>query len=142
MFWSRKKEDPTEKKYLALGEVVATVLGLQRIMTPKLELVTGSVINKGAVGYVYGLIDAAAQSRGLEINNEWGDLLLISMFDAMQAGSGKFLRSMLPSLQRDQACMSGMFLGGNEFQAWTRDKNAIPFGLRTLGVVDNSAQAA
>ena len=129
------------KRYMALADIVTKMLGIQKVITPKLALVNGSVINKGAIGYVYGLIDGAAQSMNLEIHNEWGDTLLTCSFNILQAGSGQFLRTMLPHLERDDAYMDGVFQGGNEFNNWAKTK-AVPLGLTELGAEGNSVQIA
>ena len=66
LHWLRR-HDPTPK-YAALEKILTGLLHIQRSLIVDFSLIrTDGSVNEGALGYIYGFIDCAAQIAKLEI---------------------------------------------------------------------------
>jgi hypothetical protein len=123
----------------ARSEAIATltiVLSVQVVCAPKIGQQgptpienTEGKINKKAIGYIYGFIDAALQSRGIEITNLDVGLPIIyhvlrNLFPNHQE---KFVDFLMHHMD-DEIVVLGMMEGGQQYNDFLRD-DGKPMGL-------------
>src|SRR5258708_3420620 len=88
--WLRRHD--STPKYGSLEKILTDLLHIQRsFIVDFVILRADGSVNEGALGYVYGFIDCAAQIAKLEIDCDEGLKLITNILESLQSGSGKIL---------------------------------------------------
>jgi hypothetical protein len=103
---------------------VATFVDMQMCGDKKEKFETVHGINQRALGYVYGMLDAALQSAGEDIRDPAiGPPLLLSVFRLLfPTKSERYREILLNNIERDGRIMGGMFDGGQDFTDFLTSK--------------------
>jgi hypothetical protein len=130
MAWFRRNKDDLGSKYVAVFELVLRLLNTERTLIEAngkflLENEDGS-INGPALGFAYGVADAALHVSGLELANEHGRRLLSNLFESCAKGKGEYyLQYMIHNMQRDEVAQA-VKRGGETFLAVVNSKGKAP----------------
>lgn len=125
----RRKEAKHREAYTHIYNMALHVIGAQFTISGgrAIEDVNGN-LNKKALGYIYGFVDAALQSRALTIDNEYGSSVLVGIYNQLWPGEGgnyyKYVIDHIPEAE----LIGGIAYGGQEFCDWQND-NHPPGGL-------------
>ena len=125
----RRKEAKRREAYIHIYNMTSHVIGAQFTISGgrSIEDSSGNY-NKRALGYIYGFIDAALQSRGLTIDHEYGIAALVGIYNQLWPGKGsdycKYVIDNIPEAE----LVGGIAYGGQEFCDWQND-NRPPGGL-------------
>lgn len=121
-----------------LADRLALLLSLQLVFSPgrsvevsKIETQEG-VINRKAIGYIYGFIDCALQCRGEEVTNlELGLPILYHVMHKLFPGNEQAYIDFLMTNMDDEVTVLGMMVGGQEYHEFLHEGRA-PLGLSRL----------
>jgi hypothetical protein len=116
----------------ALVNFIATALEIPMTLSGKRMEDDGGQINRKALGYVYGFIDAALRQRGLDIANPAiGVPVTHSVLNCLFEGRATpFTDFLLKHLGKDQVLMLGVMHGGQQYLDWANSNGQrAPLGL-------------
>ncbi|HEY7844978.1 MAG TPA: hypothetical protein VID30_15030 [Bradyrhizobium sp.] len=116
-----------KERYRKAMPILAELLHMQCIFTGEVRLVrdTGQV-NAKALGYIYGLTDAAFQIGGLDVGSHYGLGGLMALIMEFDEPNADMLWEYLKRRADEQALMEGVSLGFDDYCVFARGKGAAP----------------
>jgi hypothetical protein len=118
-------EEALKERYRNAMPLLVELLRMQRLFTGEVKLVSDSgQVNARALGYIYGLADAAFQIGGLDSRSQYGlgvVMALIAEFDEPRAD---MLWNYLKHPDDEQALMDGASLGFDDYRQFDKSKGA------------------
>jgi hypothetical protein len=120
-------DEALKERYRNAMPLLAELLHMQRVFTEEVKLVrdTGQV-NAKALGYIYGLCDAAFQIGGLDIGSEYGLGVLMALIMEFDEPNADMLWEYLKHPSDEQALMDGVGVGSEDYRSFVKGKGSAP----------------
>src|SRR6266481_2295922 len=109
-------EDALKERYRKAMPLLAELLHMQKVFTGEVRLVdeTGNV-NAKALGYIYGLTDAAFQIAKLDVGSTYGMGVLMALIMEFDEPNADRLWEYFKAPSDAAALMDGVELGGEDY---------------------------
>jgi hypothetical protein len=134
MAWLSKTDRIDDgQKYLAVFKIVCGLIFTERALIKSLGKLSfedeSGAINGPALGYLYGLVDAALQTANLEIHTHQSRVLLVGLFDLQAKYKGElYLEFLMHNIQHDDV-HAAVCCGGQAYIDWAKSNGTIqPWG--------------
>jgi hypothetical protein len=120
-------EEALKERYRKAMPLLAELLHMQRVFTGDVRLVRDTEqVNAMALGYIYGLTDAAFQIGGLDIGSQYGLGVLMALIMEFDEQNADMLWEFLKGPTGQQALMEGVSLGFDDYSVFALGKGAAP----------------
>jgi hypothetical protein len=120
-----------EERFGKITDIAFELLDPQSVFIDKQKfLLTDDAgnVNRKALGYIYGVLDAFSQWANLDIRDIEGEAALHSLiariFPAEVAKVGTYV-GYLKNMQSEPELMNGVMLGGTDLANWSRHKTPL-----------------
>jgi len=128
LFRKKRFSDEDKAKFV---DAIADMLRIQLIPVGDRSVETDAGLNKKAVGYVYGFIDAALRSSGQDMGDEsLGVPIAWQVFRKVFPGKeDRCVEFLVENLAQDEIAMRGAMHGGQQYMDFNNGKLRTPMGL-------------
>jgi hypothetical protein len=115
-----------KERYRKAMPLIAELLHIQTTFIGEVRLIETGKVNARALGYIYGLTDAAMQIAKLDVGSEYGLGVLMSLIMEFDEPNADFLWEYLKAPGDPGELMEGVYLGSDDYSTWVSAKGAAP----------------
>jgi hypothetical protein len=119
-------DEALKERYRKAMPLLAELLHMQSVFTGEVRLVENGTVNAKALGYIYGLTDAAFQIAKLDIASEYGMGVLMALIMEFDEPNVDMLWEYLKAPSDAAVLMDGVKLGGDDYNAFAMGKGRGP----------------
>lgn len=132
-FGQRKPKAVSDEQKIAFADMIAEMLQIQLIMVGEKAMDSRAGGPKpGAMGYLYGYVDAVLRSRGLDMRDpELGIPITFQVIRRLWPGKEREYTDFLAGHLSDPIVCAGIMHGGQQYTDWFKSENSddVPMGL-------------
>jgi hypothetical protein len=141
LFRKKRFSDEDQAKFV---DAIANMLRIQLIPVGDRSVETDDGLNKKAVGYVYGFIDAALRTIGQDMGDEsLGVPIAWQVFRKVFPGKeARCVEFLVQNLADDEVAMCGVMNGGQQYMDFNNGKLKTPMGLARCIIEADSQNGA
>jgi hypothetical protein len=123
-------DEVLKERYRKAMPILAELLHMQRVFTGEVQLVVNGAVNAKALGYIYGLTDAAFQIGKLDVGSPYGMGVLMALIVEFDEPNCDMLWDYLKAPTDSVGLMQGVEIGNEDYVRWAQAKGAGPPPLR------------
>jgi hypothetical protein len=116
-----------KERYRKAMPLLAELLHMQKLFTGEVRLADDAgKVNAKALGYIYGLTDAALQIGKLDVGSEYGLGVLMALIVEFDEPNADALFDYLKSPDDEVRLMDGVTLGFDDYCQFAKRKGSYP----------------